>query len=206
MLFCSARFSISNPPIIAKAIFIDKPLLPNGRPKRHQTQPTATNRTQKPPQATASHQTPQKHTKIHQTPTETPPKSHPKQPNTTKPNQTPPKAANSQERPPKAAKSHQPPPRVAKRHHKRQHTTIRNQKSPHATESHQMPTQAATPLPFLRGGGRLNIICSLGSSQHACKLTKITSRRGQANTRDGTQTHNLRLRREAPYPLGHTSS
>ena len=25
------------------------------------------------------------------------------------------------------------------------------------------------------------------------------------DTRDGTQTHNLLLRREAPYPLGHTS-
>ena len=25
-------------------------------------------------------------------------------------------------------------------------------------------------------------------------------------TRDGTRTHNLLLRREAPYPLGHTSS
>ena len=26
-----------------------------------------------------------------------------------------------------------------------------------------------------------------------------------ANTRGGTRTHNLLLRREAPYPLGHTS-
>ena len=38
--------------------------------------------------------------------------------------------------------------------------------------------------------------------------TKLESLKieGKNNTRGGTRTHNLFLRREAPYPLGHASN
>ena len=40
-------------------------------------------------------------------------------------------------------------------------------------------------------------------AQRTCRLGMASGR--ARNTRDGTRTHNLLLRREAPYPLGHTS-
>ena len=51
---------------------------------------------------------------------------------------------------------------------------------------------------------------NLQTNYHAANekvVPKLRPRRGtqEKHTRDGTRTHNLLLRREAPYPLGHKS-
>ena len=50
---------------------------------------------------------------------------------------------------------------------------------------------------------------SLNALQHpgrSCERNGDTPQAQSGTTRDGTRTHNLLLRREAPYPLGHTSN
>ena len=50
---------------------------------------------------------------------------------------------------------------------------------------------------------------SLNALQHpgrSCERNGDTPQAQSGTTRDGTRTHNLLLRGEAPYPLGHTSN
>ena len=50
---------------------------------------------------------------------------------------------------------------------------------------------------------------SLNALQHlgrSCERNGDTPQAQSGTTRDGTRTHNLILRGEAPYPLGHTSN
>ena len=98
-------------------------------------------------------------------------------------------------------------------HHTHTRTQILRQSllaSLHAVHPNQRasnpPPPSPPPIKGKRGLKRTPIArraTHIGANPHHSHATTAFS---DLRTRDGTRTHNLLLRREAPYPLGHTSS
>ena len=98
-------------------------------------------------------------------------------------------------------------------HHTHTRTQILRQSllaSLHAVHPNQRasnpPPPSPPPIKGKRGLKRTPIARRakhIGANPHHSHATTAFS---DLRTRDGTRTHNLLLRREAPYPLGHTSS